>query len=303
MLVKSDNLPATATLQSIVGKMAHHYWLVFNECEVIGQCERTPASQAVVYHEALSRILAVDPGAKLIIGGSTAHECGLNWMTNFVQAYRLLYNQDPPRAGWHFHIYPEVAPYNPYTGEPWHVGEPCPASWQGTNVTYTVGITDYIRDAERVRRWWSLNGMPTDEIWVTETGCLGVYGGTYCPANMIGYLAEIATYLNTDGRWINRYAWYTDYDPVFFQTWLMSDTASGTLTPLGTYYSQIVPASHVPGFRYLTFLPMMRKEGSSGNSAMINPDLSTFVSPLPLPSESTFNSPVATPVPTRTRMP
>jgi hypothetical protein len=177
----------------------------------------------------------------------------------------------------------------------------CPPIWLGGPADHAITITDYIQDAERFRHWWSLYGSPNDEVWVSETGCLDP---SLCPdLNDTTYISAITAYLNNEGRWINRYAWYTDYDGKYYKSWLMTDTVNGNFTGIGTFYSQVVPATHVPGFRYLTFLQMVRKDGSSGNSAMINPDLSTFVSPLPVPSTSSFNSPVATPAPTRTRMP
>lgn len=111
MLVWSQTLPSVATVQSIDAKTDHDYWLVFNECENVGQCNRLPAIQAMFYHDqVLPLIQAGDPNAKLIIGGTSAHECGLSWMTKFVQTYRSLYHQGPPRAGWHFHVYPDVVP-------------------------------------------------------------------------------------------------------------------------------------------------------------------------------------------------
>lgn len=289
MLTWAQELPLTATVQSIAAKTGHNYWLVFNECENAFQCRKAPTDQAQFYHDhVLPLIQAGDPNAKLIIGGTSAHECGVSWLTNFVLAYRSLYGQDPPRAGWHFHIYPDVIPSN------WQPGDQCPNIWAGAAAD-RANITYYIEDAERVRRWWSLYGMPSDEIWITETGCLVPQ---YCPdttvhPDMVAYIAAITAYLNNQGRWINRYAWYTDQDPKYDKTGLVANITSGELTAIGTYYSQVKPSSHVLGFQYLTFLPVVLNNYGAGNQAMAR--YSSFVSPLSLPSQPTFNSPLSLP--------
>jgi hypothetical protein len=298
MLVKDRTLPTTATVQMIAAKKGHEYWLVFNECENVAECWESPSGQAQFYHDRILPLIAAgDPNAKLIIGGSSAHECGLNWMTKFVQAYHSSYNQDPPRAGWHFHIYPDVWPHDPSTGKAWVPGEPCLDGWSGGAASGPISITDYIAQANAVRRWWSLYGSPNDEIWVTETGCLDF---TFCPLNSDpSYLNDITYYLNHDGRWIDRYAWYTDFDNNYYyqSSWLVSNNAGSQLTSLGNAYSQVVVAPHVPGFQYLRFLPIVLNNYGSGSQMMMSPSssLSPFISPLPLPRNSTFASPLKTP--------
>jgi hypothetical protein len=296
MLVKVNILPTTATVQTIAAKKGHEYWLVFNECEHLGgdSCGQIPISQAILYHDRILPLVAAgDPNAKLIIGGSSAHECGLSWMTQFVLTYRSQYHQDPPRAGWHFHIYPEVVPAG------WTSGQPCPDpdTWYGGVVTESISITDYITQANAIRHWWSLYGSPNDEIWITEMGCLDT-SLTLCPSNSDPtYLNDITYYLNHDGLWIDRYAWFTDYDYRFVQTTLMTSATSGQLSSLGIAYSQsqVVVAPHVPGFQYLRFLPIVLNNNQSGMGPMRQ--LPTFTSPLPQPSNTTFNSPLPLPMP------
>ena len=53
MLVWEQNLPSAATVQSIAAKKDHDYWLVFNECENEGQCNRSPEAQAQFYHNSV----------------------------------------------------------------------------------------------------------------------------------------------------------------------------------------------------------------------------------------------------------
>lgn len=295
MLVWAQSLPSITTVQSIDIKTNHDYWVVFNECDNVFQCNKLPEIQAQFYHDQVLPLISDqggDPNAKLIIGGVGAQPCGLNWLSRFVDAYRSLYHQDPPRAGWHFHIYPDLIAYE--DGVPLTPEQPCPAVFSLGPSNRPISVTYYIEDAERIRHWWSLYGSPNDEIWITETGCLDYNN---CPdTSTTDYIAAITAYLNDQGRWINRYAWYTDKDSSFPDTWLMSNSVSGTLTAIGTYYSQVKPSAHVPGFQYLSFLPIVLNNYGSGSQMMMVPSsLSPFASPLVLPKNSTFMSPLKIP--------
>jgi hypothetical protein len=279
MLVWNINLPSAATIQSIDAKtVGYDYWLVFNECENPGQCNRKPDVQAEFYHDdVLPLINANDPSARLIVGGTSAHPCGLEWMTDFVEAYRSSYGEDPPRTGWHFHIYPEVVPVLIGTAVPWQPGDPCPIddpnNWQW-GASDTADIQHYIEEAEAIRYWWSQYGSPDDEIWITETGCLPP---SICPnltvhSDMANYMGAITAYLNDGGRWINRYAWYTTYDATYNSTWLVDGPGSTpNFTAMGNYYKQIQASSHVPGFLYWQFLPFVTKDAVSGGAPLVLP--------------------------------
>jgi hypothetical protein len=98
-------------------------------------------------------------------------------------------------------------------------------------------------------------GRPDDEIWITEMGCLpgfeisGVYS-QYCPNEifMADYIANITGWLNSEGRWVDRYAWYTDWDASF--PWDYTElyevpppTPNPRLSNLGSFYSQVHPSS------------------------------------------------------------
>ena len=221
MLVFSKGLPTPETIRSIDRKTdlntGHDYWLVFNECEVWIQCGTAPEKQARFFHdEVLPLINAHDPDARLIIGGIIANEKGLAWLTTFLESYRALAGQDLPRAGWHFHIYPEVDGVKPSTAQ-------------------------FIASAERFQAWVNINGKPEDEVWLTEMGCLSQ---PLCK-DVPNYLADILAYLNGEnGRWITRYAWYTSYsksdcyacsyNPETFQ---LSESYPHELTELGRFYA------------------------------------------------------------------
>jgi hypothetical protein len=57
-------------------------------------------------------------------------------------------------------------------------------------------------------------GEPEDEIWLTEIGCLNP-STTACGDDtfMFEYVSTVMGWLNGNGRWIDRYAWFSDWDP------------------------------------------------------------------------------------------
>lgn len=248
-----NRMPAPDVLQSIVAKKNHKYWLVFNECEQAAQCNKTPQEQAAYYHDVIVPTMfgnatspGADPEAKLIIGGSDSHQCGLEWMTRFLEHYRTTYGEDPPRAGWHFHIYPEVRP------DAWSPGEACPQQPWRTWADPHADITHYRASAARIAQWIKDSQLPTsDEIWISETGCLAA---SQCPTrsvhpNLQAYTQAILNFYNTEGRWIDRFAWYTDYTTKedHKQTSLL-DAETLELTPIGHTFADtdILPMRNDP---------------------------------------------------------
>jgi hypothetical protein len=235
----------------------HNYWLLLNECEHQGQCNVSPPVAARFVHDVVFDLLFTqggDPDADIIIGGVNAHPCGILWLKNFVDYYRLTYGPLPV-VGWHFHLYPEMAP----GGWP----NSCNGTW---------GFNDWLfPDAETAFNLWREHannalafvqeyGEADDEIWFTEMGCLNngnhQVAGPVCQAEgfMEGYAGRILGWLNSEGRWVTRYAWYTNWDHNYWRsTHLIADAPSYqqfTYSSLGYWYSQIVPAAAVelPGF-------------------------------------------------------
>jgi hypothetical protein len=265
---------------------AHDYWLVFNECEHNAQCDASPEDAADFYYNEVVRTISEwggDPNAQLIIGGVNAHPCGLSWLTRFVQSYEERYGP-LPHAGWHFHIYPEVAPSgwpNSCEGDwvwqldlfrtPTPTGTPQAPLWPHWK-QHTRNVLGFV---------WTF-GEPDDEVWITEIGCLRNYWGegtptAACeiPGSMYHYTASMTEWLNNEGRWVNRYAWYTDWDTnqIWEQTRLFAVTrtpdppptpvptppTTANLSALGRFYSQVTPAAPIPlpwptNFLYLPFI-------------------------------------------------
>lgn len=224
-----------------------------------------------------------DPDAQLIIGGVNAHKCGQQWLERFVRSYEDRYGP-LPHAGWHFHIYPDVAPANN-----------CDSSWvYQLNLFLTPTPTGtpqaalwphWRSQAESLLGFVWTYGNPDDEIWITETGCLRWrwnQNNLACdiPGAMYLYMASITEWLNDEGRWINRYAWYTDWDSGHWQQTKLWDatrtpipivgtptpTASPTrilhLAPLGQYYTQVTPAPPIalPWPTNFIYLPVVRHD-------------------------------------------
>jgi hypothetical protein len=136
----SNGPPSIVQIQTSATRTPHDYWLVFNECEHQSQCDKSPTVAAQFYYSQIVYTmfdqsipggqLGIDPIAKLIVGGVNAHPCGIKWLSEFVEAYRDITEQelgeaqDPPHAGWHFHLYPEIYP------EGWsYENQDCSGNW------------------------------------------------------------------------------------------------------------------------------------------------------------------------------
>lgn len=214
--------PSPAFVQTIAARTPHDYWLIFNECEHQLQCSTSPAEAARSYGSVLRPFLdSYVPDAKLIVGGINAHECGILWLEEFIAQYDLQFGGFPPYiAGWHFHLYPDVIPWG------WMdqgiAG--CDTGWsyndirvQSVELAWAAWQTDVHNILDFVVEYGSL---VEDEIWITEMGCLngGFHAGQLPTPQAIcgqaGYMYEytrrITNWLNTEGRWVDRYAWYTD---------------------------------------------------------------------------------------------
>lgn len=268
----------------------HDYWLVFNECENAGQCDAAPEEAADFYHNEIVRTVIEwggDPNAQLIVGGVNAHQCGIAWLERFVQSYEKRYGP-LPRAGWHFHIYPEVAPAE------WYEFRRCEGNWSYRDQPFLTPTPTGVPEASLWPLWqdhaenmkfflWRY-GTPDDEIWLTETGCLRSMQ-THTPAcelpgSMYLYTSRITEWLNNEGRWVNRYAWYTEWDLANWEQtklydvtrtptptpdqWLNSVGESPNLAALGVYYTQVTPAAPVTlawvEFTHTYYMPFVRDD-------------------------------------------
>ncbi|MEW5988242.1 MAG: hypothetical protein AB1791_16560 [Chloroflexota bacterium] len=261
--IRSD-LPSFSFIRTMAKRTPHEYWLVFNECENDDplQCNAPPYEVAdfyfsqVVYTMFNSSVpggqLGADPGADLIIGGVNASPCGITWLVDFVEAYRDITEDrlgtayDPPRTGWHFHIYPEIVPVGwPDPNDP---ENGCDTHWAVNSER--LSFDNWRQDALNILGFVWAYGAPTDEIWVTETGCLpGDVTNCGRAGFMFDYTSALTGWFNNEGRWVDRYAWYTDWNDnsTWDDTFLYSSIDPSLVrSVLGDYYSQIEPASNIP---------------------------------------------------------
>ena len=183
--------------------------------------------------------------------------CGIEWLKSFVEEYRRLYNSDPPYiVGWHFHLYPEIAPRQ-WLINGMNVTSGCEDSnwiyYDPRLATVDLAWDAWLEDVGNILEFLEWYGDDSGEVWITEMGCLN--GGGHpvpvqppaptpsltpypviCQANgfMYEYVTRITGWLNSNaGRWIDRYAWYTDYGQAWWdQTKLYAFTPGPTATPL-----------------------------------------------------------------------
>jgi hypothetical protein len=247
-----SGLPPFEQIVERDGWSTHNYWLVFNECEHQGQCNTSPQEAARFFHDEVVELLFVqgaDADADLIVGGVNAHPCGIQWLVGFVTFYEDNYGP-MPRAGWHFHLYPEIQAGgwpNNCNGD-WGFND-----WLFPDVESAFGL--WREHANNALEFVQQYGRPEDEVWFTEMGCLN-YGyhqeqRPVCQADgfMQAYSARILEWLNGDGRWVTRYAWYTNWDTKYWQvTRLIAEAEVGMpwqYSSLGWWYKEIVPAAAV----------------------------------------------------------
>lgn len=248
-----SNLPSVGQIQLLDSYNSHNYWIVFNECEHQFQCNTSPAEAAQFFHDKVVDLLFTqggDPDADIIIGGVNAHPCGILWLKNFVDYYQVTYGP-LPYTGWHFHLYPEMRP----SGWP----NSCDGGWSfdDTLMPNVDAAFNLWRDhAANALAFVQEYGQPGDEIWFTEMGCLN-YGfhqvqAPVCQAEgfMQDYASRILGWLNTDGRWVTRYAWFTNWTTRYFEvTYLIAEVPNDQpwkYSSLGYWYAQIVPAAALP---------------------------------------------------------
>ncbi|MGB3714124.1 MAG: glycosyl hydrolase [Candidatus Promineifilaceae bacterium] len=244
----SNGIPSIETIADMDGRADHDYWLVFNECEQHWQCDTSPQDAAIFYHDVVVETMygqGVDPDAKLIVGEVNSHTCGIQWLSEFVTHYEANYGP-MPRAGWHFHIYPEIEPNT------WP--QNCSGQWDFDDTLYhspdeafnlwtdrAAGVLAFAQQYSRVE----------DEIWITEMGCLN-YGfhqeqRPVCQEGrfIAAYVPKILSWLNNEGRWVTRYAWYTNWDTKFGNATKLFSSVEGPwkYSSLGWFFSQVIPAS------------------------------------------------------------
>ena len=184
-------------------KNGHDYWLVFNECSSSWQCAASPQDAARFYHDVLIPWTEEnDPNARLIVGGDNAGKCGIRWLEEFVVFYRSTYGEDVPRAGWHFHPYFDI----------W-AGHDCEKTWEwnwaGTQSTDAI-LNGWLEQAENTKRFVLQYGREGDEIWYSETSCLAPPPAA-CHTSTAALASMIIEWMNTEGRYVNRVSWYSDW--------------------------------------------------------------------------------------------
>ncbi|HET6445741.1 MAG TPA: glycosyl hydrolase [candidate division Zixibacteria bacterium] len=247
----ANGLPAFDTIVDLDARAEHNYWLVFNECEQHWQCDATPQEAADFYHDEVVATLyeqGADPDAKLIVGGVNAHDCGLRWLAEFMTYYEATYGP-LPRAGWHFHIYPDILPNT------WPTN--CSGQWDFDDTLFSSpdeAFNLWTDRAHGILGFIQQYGSIDDEIWITEMGCLnhGFHQQQQPVCQESGFMAaftpKILAWLNDEGRWVTRYAWYTNWDNNYWDATKIFSSVEGpwTFSSLGWFYTQILPASNTP---------------------------------------------------------
>jgi hypothetical protein len=90
---------------------------------------------------------------------------------------------------------------------------------------------------------------------------------------MAEYIGAITHYLNGEGRWITRYAWYTErqHNGLWPGTWLMEDLTVPIFTEAGEYYAQITPSAYESKFFYIAFSPIVLRSDGIAFEPLLTP--------------------------------
>jgi hypothetical protein len=224
-------------------------WIIGNEPDVIWQDNVTPERYARVYHDFYHALKAMDPGARVAVGGvSQATPLRLEYLDRVLSAYEALYGSRMPVDLWTVHGFV----LREQRGS-WGVDIP-PGLDADQGQLYEVvdhGRLDLFEAQLRAfRAWMQRRGYRDVPLAVTEFGILMPSEYGYSPEFTADYLARSFSLLASmrdpstgyppdDGRLVQRWAWFSLADSAY-PTGNLADLDSGLLTPVGRAFRAYV---------------------------------------------------------------
>lgn len=216
------------------------YLTVHNECSDIAQCNVALDAQVSHLIAVIDAYAVRGLSPKIIIGGENSlcfgrTEAIRNRLINYYGSIPLVV------AGWHVHLYPDVAP----------ISQDCVNSsvqWIASQYSAEMLLERFRAEADRIVMivsQWAIEDGRDYELLVTEYGCLA------CPFNndyLDEYLVGTLEYFNCEsclGRSYGKYAIYTDKTTGFEHMWL-SDGANWNQRGLVFNSWTVLPAIPLP---------------------------------------------------------
>lgn len=241
--------PAPAIFQAEARRRPGQTWLIGNEPDVAEQDQATPECLADLYHQAYIALKAVDPTAKVAMGGVVqVSPLRLKYLDRALAYYQSQYGSPLPVDIWTIHAYILHEERNS-----WGAGIPTGLSdasgWliqpsdHDNLATFKQEIIDF-------RQWMAQHNYRNKPLVITEYGILlpEDFGFTadrvrqFMLASFDYLIAatDPATGLPSDGNHlVQRWAWFS-LAYAQFPTSNLYDPGQQTFTPLGQTYRQYI---------------------------------------------------------------
>ncbi len=224
-------------------------WIIGNEPDVIWQDDVTPERYAQVYHDFYHALKAMDPQAKVAVGGvSQSTPLRLEYLDRALRAYESRYGSRMPVDIWTVHGFV----LREQRGS-WGVDIP-PGLDADQGQLYEVadhGRMDLLEDHLRAfRAWMERRGYRDVPLAVTEFGILMPpehgYSSEFAADYLVRSFSLLASmrdpdtgYRPDDDRLVQRWAWFSLADSAY-PTGDLADLDSGLLTPVGRAFRAYV---------------------------------------------------------------
>ncbi len=242
--------PSKAAIAWLAQRYPGNIWVIGNEPDNPLQDNIFPEEYAQVYHQLYSLIKAADPSAQIAVAGVTqATPLRLAYLDRVLRAYEALYNQPLPADWWTLHGFV----LREEQGN-WGAGIPTGIFTETSGALYTLEDIDSLpyfqKQITDFRIWMALNGYRDTPLAITEYGILAGQDFGYTPEIVSQYLVDtfewlaaasdpVIGYPADDGRLVQRWAWFSLYDPLY-PTPNLANIDADALTEIGVAFHTTV---------------------------------------------------------------
>jgi len=218
--------PSKEAIRWLAARYPGNVWVIGNEPDNLWQDNVTPEEYAQVYHDLYHLIKEADPTALVAVGGVTqATPLRLAYLDRVLTAYQALYDEPMPVDWWTVHGFV----LREERGN-WGAGIPAGFVVETSDQLYqkaeTGSVEIFKEQVIAFRAWMDERGYRDRPLAITEFGILmdPIYGFT--PDVVSRYLLGTFTWLGEardehtgypedDNRLVQRWAWFSLYDPLY----------------------------------------------------------------------------------------
>lgn len=288
-------------------------WLIGNEPDNSGQTNMTPDAYALGYHAYYTLLKAVDPTARIAIGGVTQPSLlRMRYLATVLESYRTLFGAPMPIDVWTVHGY--IMPENCSSGAGYPVGiRDFTGARDCTYWSKHGDIEIFKTQLIEFRHWLKVQGYGDKPLVVSEFGILLPsafgYDGNRVATYMVQAMDWMLTYgdctigLSTDDcRLVQQFAWFSvNFDAANGELFTNEGAPSVIGQRLQAYTAEIgarlqwtptPPATPTP-----TVTPTVTPIVTPTPTATITPIPTATATPTPLPTMTATATPLP-PLPT-----